>query len=137
MYNFFSDQSFLLRFLRVKRYNLKDAGELFENYLFYNTAYPQWFKNISTGDEIVAEIIDRGWIIPLPRKDKAGRQIIFYRTNRVDPERHTSADLTKAQELVCRRLLVDDEVQIGGAIFLSDDANLLQEHITSESGRET
>lgn len=130
--SFFSDTSFLLRFLRAKKFNLQETGELFENYLFYNTAYPQWFKNISTGDENVAEIIDRGYIVPLPKKDKAGRQIIFYRTKRLDPDRFTSADMTKAQELVCRRLLLDDEVQIGGAIFLSDDADLVQEHITSE-----
>ncbi|XP_063698147.1 retinaldehyde-binding protein 1-like [Culicoides brevitarsis] len=124
------DDSFLLRFLRAKKFDVAAAGELFENYLFYNNFYPQWFKNISTGDEIVAEIIDSGWIVPLPKKDKAGRQIIFYRTKRLDPDRVTSADMTKAQELVCRRLLQDDEVQIGGAIFLSDDADLLQDHIT-------
>lgn len=118
--------------MRAKKFNLKEAGELLENYLFYNTAYPQWFKNISTGDEVVAEIIDRGWIVPLPKKNKAGRQIIFYRTTRLDPDRFSSADMTKAQELVCRRLLQDEEVQIGGAIFLSDDADLLQEHITSK-----
>lgn len=125
------DSSFLLRFLRAKKFDVKKAGELLENYLFYNTVYPQWFQNISTGDEVIAEIIDRGWIVPLPKKDEAGRQIIFYRTKRLDPVRFSSADMTKAQELVCRRLLKDDEVQIGGAIFLSDDADLLQEHITS------
>uniref|UniRef100_A0A336MYS2 CSON010304 protein n=1 Tax=Culicoides sonorensis TaxID=179676 RepID=A0A336MYS2_CULSO len=125
-----TDESFLLRFLRARKFNIKEAGELFENYLFYNTAYPQWFQNISTSDAAVAELIDNGFIVPLPKRDKAGRTIIFYRTKRLDPERFSSADMTKAQELVCRRLLKNDEVQIGGAIFLWDDINLLQDHIT-------
>lgn len=119
-----------MRFLRARKFNLSEACELFENYLFYNNAYPHWFKNISISDDAVAEVIESGWIVPLPVKDDEGRQIIFYRTKRLDPERISSADMTRAQELVCRRLLQDEEVQIGGAIFLSDDADLLQEHIT-------
>lgn len=125
-----TDSVFLLRFLRVCKFSVPAACTKLERFIYIHQAYPQWFLKLSLDDAAIREIIDLGWVIPLPEKDELGRQVIFYRSKVIDPLRHTAAQVMRAQEMVFQALYDDEEVQIAGIVFLFDDTEFSLQHVT-------
>lgn len=125
-----TDAVFLLRFLRVCKFSVPAACAKLERFIYIHQAYPQWFLNLSLDDLCVREIIELGWVIPLPEKDELGRQVIFYQSKVIDPVRHTAAQVMRAQELVFQALYDDEEVQVAGIVFLFDDTEFTLQHVT-------
>lgn len=125
-----TDAVFLLRFLRVCKFSVPAACTKLERFIYIHQAYPQWFRNLSLEDASIREIIDLGWVIPLPEKDELGRQVIFYRSKVIDPLKHTAAQVMRAQELVFQALYDDEEVQVAGIVFLFDDTDFSLQHVT-------
>lgn len=125
-----TDAVFLLRFLRVCKFSVPAACTKLERFIYIHQAYPQWFLNLSLDDASIKEIIDLGWVIPLPEKDEFGRQVIFYRSKVIDPLRHTAAQVMRAQELIFQALYDDEEVQVAGIVFLFDDTDFGLTHVT-------
>ncbi|CAB3378960.1 Hypothetical predicted protein [Cloeon dipterum] len=77
-----SDAVFLLRFLRCRKFSVPQAQELLERYLAIRQTYPHWFRNLDVNEADLLEIIDAGYIVPLPEKDCFGRQIILTRSSK-------------------------------------------------------
>lgn len=73
----FSDDSFLLRFLRTRKYCLQSAQDTLDRYLTVRTHYPIFFKNPNMADEGLRDILSRGYLFPLLEKDPEGRTIVF------------------------------------------------------------
>lgn len=125
-----TDARFLLRFLRVTKFSVRAACTKLERFLYVHQACPQYFGNLTIEDDKLQEIIDIGWIIPLPERDQFGRQVLFFRSKVIDPDRHTSANMMRAYELVMHSLYDDDAVQIAGIVFVFDDDDFSMGHVT-------
>lgn len=125
-----TDSSFLLRFLRVKKFCIPLAQDMLEKYLAIRHIYPQWFRRLDITDPILSEIYDNGYLIPLPRKDEFGRQVILSCAGRFDPYKYTSADMARMHSLIVESLMDDPENQIRGYCHVNDESGLLMGHVS-------
>lgn len=119
-----TDAVFLLRFLRTKKFSVPAACEMLERYLTIRQLYPQWFQKLDIEDKALEEIIDMGYLVPLPERDALGRQIILSCAGKFDTYRFTSAQMARAHSLVCESLLDDEESQVAGYTYLNDESGL-------------
>lgn len=119
-----TDAVFLLRFLRVKKFSVAAACEMLEKYLTIRQLFPQWFRKLDIEDKALEEIIDCGYLVPLPERDEHGRQLILSCAGKFDPYRFTSAQMARAHSLVTEALLDDEESQIAGYTHINDEEGL-------------
>lgn len=119
-----TDAVFLLRFLRVKKFSVAAACEMLEKYLTIRQLYPQWFRKLDIEDKALEEIIDMGYLVPLPGRDEYGRQLILSCAGKFDPYRFTSAQMARAHSLVTEALLDDEESQVAGYTHINDEEGL-------------
>ena len=119
-----TDAVFLLRFLRVKKFSVAAACEMLEKYLTIRQLYPQWFQKLDIEDKELEEIIDSGYLVPLPERDSQGRQLILSCAGKFDPYRFTSSQMARAHSLVTEALLDDEESQVAGYTHVNDEEGL-------------
>lgn len=72
-----ADGNFLLRFLRMKKYRIREAQELLEKYLHMRTENTHWFHGLDIKDPMIEDLIDRGYFFALPERDDSGRRVFF------------------------------------------------------------
>lgn len=119
-----TDAVFLLRFLRTKKFSVPAACEMLQRYLTIRQLYPQWFQKLDIEDKALEEIIDMGYLVPLPMRDENGRQLILSCAGKFDTYRFTSAQMARAHSLVCESLLDDEESQVAGYSHVNDESGM-------------
>ncbi|KAJ8688172.1 hypothetical protein QAD02_023967 [Eretmocerus hayati] len=72
-----TDALFLLRFLRTKKFSVPLAQDMLERYLSIRQLYPEWFQRLDIADSDIEAIVDAGYLVPLPNRDKHGRKVIL------------------------------------------------------------
>ncbi|XP_014603285.1 PREDICTED: clavesin-1-like [Polistes canadensis] len=125
-----TDSAFLLRFLRTKKFSLPLAQKLLERYLTIRQLYPTWFQNIVIDDQITNSVLDTGYILPLFKRDKYGRQVILFNSERIDSYKYKSEQLVKAHSLVMEALLDDEENQVRGFTYIINESGINMGHIS-------
>jgi hypothetical protein len=50
---------------------------MLERYLVIRQLYPQWFRGLDIDDPAISELLEGGYIVPLPQRDDLGRQVIL------------------------------------------------------------
>ncbi|KRT79365.1 CRAL-TRIO domain containing protein, partial [Oryctes borbonicus] len=124
-----TDAPFLLRFLRTKKYSVPLACEMLERYLIVRQLHPDWFQKLDCDDPEIADIIDGGYLIALPEKDK-GRTVIFSCAGRFDPHRYTAALMIRVHSVITETLMDDEENQVNGYTYINDEAGLKMAHVS-------
>lgn len=119
-----TDAVFLLRFLRTKKFSVPAACEMLQRYLTIRQLYPQWFQKLDIEDKALEEIIDMGYLVPLPMRDENGRQLILSCGGKFDTHRFTSAQMARVHSLVCESLLDDEESQVAGYSHVNDESGM-------------
>ncbi|CRK98400.1 CLUMA_CG011759, isoform A, partial [Clunio marinus] len=125
-----TDAPFLLRFLRTKKYSVPVACELLEKNLTVRQMFPNWFQNLDINDPALEAIIDSGYLFPLPERDEQGRRIIFSCAARFDATRFTSAQMARTHAMVVESLLDEQESQVAGYCYITDEAGLTMNHVS-------
>jgi len=82
-----TDSSFLLRFLRMQKFQVQEAQTVLEKYIKMRTQHPNWFANLDIRDPKLNELIRRGYIFALPMRDSKGRRVVFSRAAAMDASR--------------------------------------------------
>lgn len=123
-----TDDVFLLAFLRKKKFSVVEARQLLEGFLRFQAANPHFFRNLTVKDPAIAAMIDCGYNIPLPKKDKNGRLIVWHRTGAVDPATYDLATSMRAMALMFQALVHDEEVQVGAITMILDHEGLTWDH---------
>lgn len=72
-----ADSPFLLRFLRTRKFSVPQACSLLERYLATRQIYSRWFQNVDYDYPAIMEIIDSGYLLPLPCRDSKNRQVLM------------------------------------------------------------
>ncbi|KAG5675997.1 hypothetical protein PVAND_005852 [Polypedilum vanderplanki] len=119
-----TDDNFLLRFLRVKKYTNASAFKMLENFLARLQLYPNWFKNLYFNDERIMELYECGFIFPLKERDENGCRVIMIQASKLDTNKFTMADVLKIINFVIFTLLEEDETQISGFVYIFDNAEI-------------
>jgi hypothetical protein len=126
------DSIWLLRFLRFRKYSIPLAQEALERYLIFREGLYgyDWFSNMDYDRLNLKVLLDKGVIVPLPEKDKLGRQVLMFRLLGVDPSINDvgNAFLTLST-FFFETLLDNEENQIRGVNYLGDVTGLQLGHV--------
>lgn len=71
------DDNFLLRFLRVKKFNIQLSEQMLLKYLNLKKTLPHLTANLDFLTPSLNDIINDGYMFPSPCRDKNGRRVII------------------------------------------------------------
>lgn len=121
------DSTFLLRFLRFRKFSIPLTQEAIERYLVLKEGSfgKEWFNVLDMTIPSVDKFIDSGYVFPLIERDALGRKIIFTRPGIVDLTSPTAGiDYLITLTLAGEALLEDEESQIRGFVHMTDNAGV-------------
>lgn len=127
-----TDFSFLLRFLRYRKFSQLSARETLENYWTIKTKYPGWFANLDPADKTLQAIMRTGFYFSPIKPDKGGRRIVTEAVGKLDMnsvKKEFGADnVFRTIMLICEWLKTDEHVQVNGIIMFIDCTNVTMQH---------
>ncbi|KAG8232673.1 hypothetical protein J437_LFUL009917 [Ladona fulva] len=129
-FNFFSDDSFLLRFLRVKKFSVPMAQQMLLKYLHFRNVYSNLCLGLANMQPTVYELLKSGYLFSLPQRDRLGRRVIFADASKLDPFKYSNSDMAKAHLLVYESLLEEEENQVLGFTHIGDLKGICAAHLT-------
>jgi len=124
------DSNFILRFLRMQKFEIKESCEILDKYLTMRCQYPSWFQNLDCRDQALSDLVDRGYIYVLPDRDRHGRRVIFSQAAAFDPSKYSTSDMMRAHVMTFETLLSDEENQVRGFTYVFDEAGVSWSHLS-------
>nr|BAH71591.1 ACYPI000881 [Acyrthosiphon pisum] len=132
-----SDDSFLLRFLRAKKFSLTLAQETLERYLLMRQTFGhRLFKVLDITCPRLEKLLELGYIFVVPKRDKNGRRIIITRPGVFNPSLWTNAEMCRMHGVTYETLMEDQENQIRGFVHYVDAAGMCLQQLTLFTPRE-
>ncbi|XP_017774944.1 PREDICTED: alpha-tocopherol transfer protein-like [Nicrophorus vespilloides] len=128
--NCLTDDSFLLRFLRAKKFSIPMAQQTLLKYLNLRKKFKHIFYDLDCQDTKVNELMDKGYIFASPYRDNFGRRVILTIASKLDPNRFTSTDMARAHIITYETLLDEEENQILGFTYFGDGAKVGVGHVS-------
>ncbi|CAG9558330.1 unnamed protein product [Danaus chrysippus] len=125
------DDSFLLRFLRHKKFSVPMAQQTLLKYLSLRKYYPSIFKNLDCENPKIKDIINSGYIAVSPVRDSNGRRVIIYNMGKFDPIKYSCWDMCRAHVVVYESLLEDPNDQVFGFTHVGDGSGSTTSHVTA------
>ncbi|CAH0392449.1 unnamed protein product [Bemisia tabaci] len=115
-----TDASFLLRFLRVKKFSLPMAQQTLLKYLNLRKTLSHYFSLISYEDAALMHILTNGFIFASPIRDSLGRRVIIYVIDKFDPYKYGCGIMAQVFLMTFETVLEDDVTQITGVTHFAD-----------------
>ncbi|XP_053545740.1 alpha-tocopherol transfer protein-like [Bombina bombina] len=112
------DDSFLLRFLRARKFDYDRALQLLVNYYSCRKGWPEVFNNLRPS--AVKPVLDSGFLTVLPNKDAEGRRIVCIRPGQWTPRDFPITENIRAMYLSLEKLVESEETQVNGIVILAD-----------------
>jgi hypothetical protein len=122
----------LLFFLRTAKFSQLKAREMIENYAKAITKNRHWFQDIDTHDPNILEVIESGYVVPLPKKDKNGCTVLLYNTGatRKNGKMFTVESEIRAGVALLWYVGMDENFQVNGVVFVFDMTSFSMKHMT-------
>jgi len=124
------DANFLLRFLRMQKFEVKESCDILDKYLTMRWHHPSWFQNLDCRDSKLAELIDMGYLLVLPDRDQHGRRVIYSKACAFDSSRFTTSDMMRAHIMAFETLLTQEENQVRGFTYVLDEQSVTWNQIS-------
>uniref|UniRef100_A0A182JBW9 CRAL-TRIO domain-containing protein n=1 Tax=Anopheles atroparvus TaxID=41427 RepID=A0A182JBW9_ANOAO len=125
-----TDDRFLLRFLRVKKYSIPQACAMLEKYLTVRQTHPRWFARLDPDAPELADILDACCLLPIGRDPTTGRIVILGVVRHFDAQRYNSDTMIRLNMLVVEALLDEEANQIAGFTHIFDNGGMTMAHVT-------
>uniref|UniRef100_A0A182Q7M1 CRAL-TRIO domain-containing protein n=1 Tax=Anopheles farauti TaxID=69004 RepID=A0A182Q7M1_9DIPT len=125
-----TDDRFLLRFLRVKKFSVPRACEMLERYLTMRQSYPRWFARLDPDDVDLRQVLDACCMLPIGRDPSTGRIVVFGVVRNFDAQRFNSDTMIRLNMLVAEALLDEEPNQIAGFTHIFDNGGMTMAHVT-------
>jgi len=119
-----TDDLFLMRFLRFRKFKQKEARDSLEKYIKMRVENGSWFSALDVRDPNLAELIDGGYFFTLPERDAHGRRVIFSRVAAIDPSRHSTLQQMRVIILCLESMLEDPVNQKRGFTYIMDEKDV-------------
>lgn len=133
MFFFVSDDQFLLKFLRSKKYH-KTAYSLLEMNLTITQKHKKWYSFEEKEDRTrMNQLYERGYIYPLNQKDSQGRRVIITNVKNFDPCSFTAPDTVRLCTFIAQLVFEEEEAQIAGVVIIKDFASCSFKYISQFS----
>ncbi|XP_013184856.1 alpha-tocopherol transfer protein-like [Amyelois transitella] len=124
------DASFLLRFLRAKKFSVPMVQEAIERYILLRQSWGIAFNQLDYKLPTMMELIDLGYIFVSPFKDRGGRRVVVYRPGVFDPYKYTNQDMCRVMGICYETLMEDEETQVRGLVHFADGSGVSFPHLT-------
>ena len=121
------DSSFLLRFLRARKFSQERAYELLVNYYTVRANNQQHLKALTPSQS--RDVIDVGVSCFLPTTDKLGRRILYLRFGKWVPEEIEMMRFLKANLLTMEQMVRDEATQVRGMILVCNCIDVGMSHV--------
>ncbi|XP_030385968.1 alpha-tocopherol transfer protein-like [Scaptodrosophila lebanonensis] len=125
------DDTFLLRFLRAKKFSVPMAEQTLLKYLNIRRTFPHMSTKLDFLEPRLRDLIEQGYIFAVPQRDKHGRRVVVINAKGLNPKFHTSCDQAKAHFLTYECLMEEQETQITGLTHVGDFAGVSTAHVTN------
>ncbi|XP_068120452.1 alpha-tocopherol transfer protein-like [Hyperolius riggenbachi] len=112
------DDSFLLRFLRARKFDYDRALQLLVNYYSCRKGWPEVFTDLRPS--AVRPVLDSGFISVLPHTDREGRRIVCVRPGQWNPQNYGFSENVRALYLTLEKLIESEDTQVNGIVILAD-----------------
>lgn len=127
------DDTFLLSFLRAKKFSVSRAMETLENYLITIKVHRNWFGNLNLQEKRINDLFESGFAFPLKERDKHGRRVIFNCPHNFDLNRFDATDSIRLLALIVAGILEEEETQIAGVSFIVDGSQVSMSYVAKFS----
>ncbi|XP_065082761.1 retinaldehyde-binding protein 1-like [Ochlerotatus camptorhynchus] len=114
-----TDARFLLKFLRVRKYNHVTACENLERYLALRQSIPRWFVKLDTFEPWISDVIEARPVLPLGY-DQSGKFVLLAKFGNFDPKKYTDEHGIRLWTMVYDSYQEEAEVQIAGTSVVFD-----------------
>lgn len=143
-----TDDSFLLRFLRNKKFSVPMAQQQLLKYLNMRKVMGHLSYNLDYLSPGVKALIENGYILPSPIRDNCGRRTVlyfasewlnqwlsvrhlhFYLPDGLNGVQYSQVDQVKAHWIVYETLMASAEEQILGVVHVGDFAGATSSHVS-------
>ncbi|CAG0884192.1 unnamed protein product [Cyprideis torosa] len=123
------DAPFLLRFLRMQKFDVNKAKKTVEKYLKLRCEEARWYRGLDIQETRLNEILSDGTVFALPGKDRSGSRVLFHIAKRLDLTRFTMDDLIRAVLLTMETLLTDESVSVNGLKYILDFSDVYVNYV--------
>ncbi|MGH0155746.1 UNVERIFIED_CONTAM: hypothetical protein FKN15_030143 [Acipenser sinensis] len=118
-----TDDAFILRFLRARKFNHFEAFRLLAQYFEYRQQNLDMFKNFKATDLGIKQALKDGFPGVLSNLDHYGRKILVLFAANWDQSRYTFVDILRAILLSLEAMIEDPELQVNGFVLIIDWSN--------------
>lgn len=113
-----TDDEFLLRFLRARKFDYDRAYNLLLNFYKMKAENRELFVHLKPST--VRHVLDADVIAPLENRDREGRRIILIKPGKWHPDKFPIFDNYKTWFVILSKLIEDEETQVNGIIAIID-----------------
>ncbi|KAA0708377.1 Clavesin-2 Retinaldehyde-binding protein 1-like 2 [Triplophysa tibetana] len=118
-----TEDAFILRFLRARKFNHFEAFRLLAQYFEYRQQNLDMFKNLKATDPGIKQALKDGFPGVLSNLDRYGRKILVLFAANWDQSRYTFVDILRAILLSLEAMIEDPELQVNGFVLIIDWSN--------------
>ncbi|XP_077989777.1 alpha-tocopherol transfer protein-like [Glandiceps talaboti] len=123
---FCTDDVFLLRFLRARKFDIDKAFQNLVRYYEIRKEFPRVFENLHPST--VKHVLDQEMVCTLQTKDKNGAFIAINRLGKWEPSKCDYKDIARHSFISGEKMLENEELQIVGSSVILDFADLSPKH---------
>ncbi|XP_055533311.1 retinaldehyde-binding protein 1-like [Wyeomyia smithii] len=118
-----TDDTFLLKFLRYRKFSVPQATEALERYLVARQKFPEWFRKLDPLEATMNDILKDGPFVVLGR-DQDGRTAILIRYSRFNVDKVTPQSICRYVLMMMEVLSEEEEFQIAGTCLWEDHSDM-------------
>ncbi|XP_037507407.2 alpha-tocopherol transfer protein [Rhipicephalus sanguineus] len=125
------NDAFLVKFLRARKYNVDSAFKNIKKYFKVRRDHPELFVELDPDFNLFDTVCRKHKLVTLSReKDSKGRAIILLNLGTWNSGICSLDNFFRVGTALVEHLLLNDEVQLNGVVFVMDFKNLGIYHLT-------
>ncbi len=115
-----TDDAFILRFLRARKFNVYEAFRLYARYFEYRQHNQNLFKKFHAAETHIKNALLDGFPGVLNQTDQYGRKVLVLFSANWNNERYGLASIYRAILLTLEKLISEEETQVHGFVIIVD-----------------